>query len=323
MFQTIKKGLVLLLGLLAIAVLTFNSYGIDPTLRLILQRVEARSGTHIEFQSASGNLLTGSLSVNGVHISRKVEGRNAFDLDVAHVTADVALLRIFDPEWQLDRVDLLGVKGDFSVYPRKGGEGSKLQGGNVFQARTVFLSQADLRFVNFRDDPQGVPLVVEVTRAQIDEYRSRWSLYDLLFHTELEGTVDGEPFRFTRMQKDGKQWIQWKLASLPLAKWSSSWGGAAANTVGKVDVQVDSSWPLEDPRTITQDWKLTATEQSWSSADFQGTLERGRFEGAQSLQDAGLWEVVAQGMAQKAVNKAVDKVKSKLDELRGRIFGTR
>lgn len=324
MFASIKKGLVLLFGLLAIGILTFNSYGIDPTLRLVLDRVEKNSGTRVEFKSASGNLLTGSLSVNGVHVTRKVEGRNAFDLDVAHVTADVALLRLFDPEWQLDRLDLMGVKGDFSVFPRQGGEGSRLKGGNVFQTRAVYISQADLRFVNYRDDPEGVPLVVEVEKMEIAEYRSRWSLYDLLFHSSLEGKVDGQPFRFQREVKDGKQRVRWELAGLPLAKWGSAWAGAAAKAmVGDVDVVVDSHWPVEDPRTITMDWQVKARNQSWSSATFQGSMLRGNFEGAQSLEDAGLWEVVKEGMAQKVVGQAVDKAKSALDRFRQKLFGQR
>jgi hypothetical protein len=320
MFQTIKKGLALLLGLIAITVLVFNSYGIEPTLKLILDRLESRSGTQVKFTSASGNLLTGSLSLNGLRITRKVEGRNSFDLEVAHLTADMAWLRLFDPEWQLDHVDLLGVKGDFAVYPRQGGEGSRLAGGNVFQARRVFISQADLRFTNFRDDPQGVPLKVGISRMEIDEYRSRWSLYDLLFHSTLEGKIDGEPFGFTRDVKEGKQEVHWKLAGLPMAKWGSAWaGGAAKAMVGRVDVTVDSAWPVEDPRTIHMSWKVEARDKGWTSSQFQGTMQRGQFEGAQSLADAGLWKVVGEGMA----DKAVSKIQSKLGEFRDRFFGHR
>jgi hypothetical protein len=325
MLDTIKKGLVLALGLLAIGVLGFNSAGIEPTLRFALGRVRARTGTQVEFTSATGNLLTGHLAVTGVSITRQVEGRNGFSLKVAHLDGDLSILRLFDPEWQLDRLQLLGVTGEFSVVPRKeaggttGGGGDALEGGKVFAAREVLIRDANLGFVNYRDDARGVKLTVTIDEMRIDEYRSHWSLYDLLFSSTLSGKIDGEPFSFAREAKDGNQTVRWNLAGLPLSKWAHTFAGATAQAmVGQADVTVDSTWPLADPRTIRMIFRVKGREARWLDAEFPAEMLRGQFEGAQSLEDAGLWKVVRQGMAEKAVGT----VRDRLSDLKKRLLGS-
>lgn len=325
MFDTIKKGLVLLLGLLAIGVLAFNSAGIEPTLRFVLGRIRDRTGTQVAFTSASGNLLTGRLAVNGVHITREVEGRNGFDWKVAHLEADVAILRLFDPEWQLDRLLMLGVEGSFSVMARQQG-GTTVQGGgdaldpsNVFVCREVIIRDAHLDFTNYRDDPGGVKLAVEVDEMRTEEYRSHWSLYDLLFSSTLQGKLDGEPFSFTREVKDGRQVVQWNLAGLPMTKWAHAWAGQAARMmVGQADVRIESSWPVADPRTIQMVFHVQGRDARWLDTEFSGEMLRGQFEGAQSLRDAGLWKVVEKGMA----DKALGGIKDRLSDLKRRLLGS-
>lgn len=317
MFSTIKRGLVLLFGLLAILVLAFNSFGVEPTLRMILGRIQERTGTQVRFASASGNLITGRLSLNAVTLKREVEGRNAFQLDIASLTADLAMLRLADPTWQMDRLDLLGVKGDFQVVERKGGGGG-ISGGRVFEAREVLVSDAELTFVNRKDVPEGVTTTVEIEKLQVDEYRSHWSLYDLLYRSTLTGKVDGQPFTFTRALADGKQSVTWHLTSIPLGKWSRGWaGGGALALAGLAEVHAVHSWPAEEPYTIQQHWRIAAA--SGRTFEFDAQMKRGAFEGAQSLSDTGLGEVLAKGIGDKVVGGLSDR----FQDLKNRILGRR
>lgn len=315
MFATIKRGLVLLFGLLAIFVLAFNSFGVEPTLRMVLGRIQDRTGTQVRFASASGNLITGSLAVNGVTLERKVEGRNAFALEVSHLTADVSVLRLADPAWQLDRLHMLGVKGDFEVVERKEGGGA-IAGGRVFEAREVLVSNAELTFVNRRDVPEGVTTSVEVEKLEVAEYRSDWSLYDLLFRSTLAGKVDGQPFTFTRQQAEGKQLVTWHMQSLQLAKWSRGWATQGAFALaGAAEVTAVHSWPLENPYTIQQHWKIQSAQGK--SFEFDAEMKRGSFEGAQSLRDTGLGEVLAKGIG----NQVVGGLRDRFQDLKSRILG--
>ena len=315
MFSTIKRGLVLLFGLLAIFVLAFNSFGVEPTLRMVLGRIQERTGTQVRFASASGNLLTGSLAVNGVSMKREVEGRNAFSLDVSHLTADVAILRLADPVWQMDRLHLLGVKGDFQVVERKEGGGG-ISGGRVFEAREVLVSNAELTFVNRKDVPEGVTTQVEVEELKVEEYRSDWSLYDLLYRSTLAGKVDGQPFTFTREQADGTQKVTWHMEKLQLGKWSRGWAsGVALAVAGAGEVKAVHSWPIENPYTIQQHWIVT-TERG-RSFEFDAEMKRGAFEGAQSIGDTGLGKVLGEGIGKSVAGG----LRNRFQDMKNRILG--
>lgn len=315
MFSTIQRGLTLFLGLLAILVLGFNSYGVEPTLRHFLARLAARTGTHVEFLSADGNLLTGSCKVNGVQISREVAGRNRFHLDIPHVHADLAMLRLADPQWQFDALHLLGPKGDFEVVDRAAGAGAAVEGGRVFEAREVLIQDADLLFLNSLDDPGGSPKRVEVAEWRVDGYRSDWSLYDLLYRATAAGKIEGEPFTVTRSAADGHRLVTWKLAGLPTDTWAGGWAAGAAAVAGVADVTVVNRWPEGAPREIAQAW--TVAFRGGRELTFAGEMKRGDFEGAQSLDDAGLGEVVRRGLGAGAAGAVRDRVRS----LGRRLFG--
>lgn len=315
MFSTIKRGLVLLFGLLAICVLVFNSFGIEPALRAILGNIQQRTGTQVSFASASGNLLTGRLSVNGVTLKREAEGRNAFQLEVASLTADLAILRLADPVWQLDRLDLLGVKGDFKIVERKEGAGA-IAGGRVYEARRVLVQNAELTFVNYKDVPEGISTQVQIEKLNVDEYRSDWSLYDLLYRSELSGTVDEHPFTFSREVAEGTQKVTWHLTRLDLAKWSRGWALRGALAVaGPAEVLAVHSWPVEQPYEIQQHWKIAST--SGKTFEFDAAMKRGAFEGAQSLSDTGLGEVLAKGIG----SKVVGGLRNRFEDMKARILG--
>jgi hypothetical protein len=253
--------------------------------------------------------------VNGVTLKREVEGRNAFQLEIASLTADLAVLRLADPVWQMDRLDLLGVKGEFQIVERKEGGGA-IAGGRVFETREVLVQNAELAFMNRRDVPEGITTQVEIEKLQVDEYRSDWSLYDLLYRSTLTGKVDGEPFTFTPALADGKQTVTWKLDRIDLSKWSRGWAlrGALA-LAGPAQVTAVHSWPVEQPYTIQQHWKIAA--ESGRTFEFDAEMKRGAFEGAQSLSDTGLGEVLAKGIGKTVAGGLRDRFQG----LKNRILG--
>ncbi len=325
MFSTIGRGLGLLMGLLAIFVLAFNTYGIEPALRQVLSQATQQTGAQVEFATASGNLLTGSVSLNEVQIKKEVEGQTAILLDVGHLTADLSLLRFFDPVWQFDHLHLSGVKGDFRVVSRQK-DRTPPPGKSLFASRKLVLKKGDIRFENVVQDSQGDSTRVEIEELVTTEYESKWSLYDLLFHSQVHGKVDGDDFVISSKTENGTQQVLWDLKSLPVSKWGKGLGAMALNLAGSADVEVYNSWPLQDPRKISQKWKIAV--RGGLTMSFESEMARGDFEGAQSLRDAGIGEVVMKGVRSSALegvgSTALKGVKSGLEDVKsriGKIFG--
>lgn len=317
MFETAKKGLGAFLGLVAIFVLLFNSFAVEPALKMALSRIQSHSGTEVRFQSASGNLLSGWISLSGVQITREVEGRNAFDLTIGNLTADLALLRIFEPQWRFDTLQMTGVHGRFVTVDRAPKEGGELKGGNLFSIGSVSILQADLEHVNLRDG-QEVPTRAEVESLTIQEYRSRWSLYDLLFRSQMKGRLDGRDFELKAWEEEGMHHSHWDLNGLPTPKWGMGWAPPFFTMAGGVvDAKVECTWPLEDPRKIHQAWTMQAKGLHFQETNFEFDLERGGFEGAQSLKDAGFFEALREALIEevgKVVKGAVGEVGRKVLE---------
>lgn len=345
MLQAIKIGLVLFLGLVALAVLGFNSFLVEPCLRFALGRVEARTGTAIGFEKATGNLVTGELAVTGVRLERKAEGRNQFELKVGNLSADVAMLRFFDPEWCFDSVHLTGLKGRFTVVARDKAATPLPEGRKVFNAERITVASAEIEHVNLRDG--GEPITVVLDSGRVDGYRSDWSLYDLLFRSTLEGKIDGQPFRIEGTDEGGKRKTLWDLRGLPVGKWKGAVSGPlGALRSGRIDCQVVSRWPLGDPRTIDQEWRLVVQDGTADPAagggglsavatraavgwllsksrnvplEFPVQLTRDRFDGAESLADAGLLDAVSKAAGQKLVELSAGAGGSLLERARSRL----
>lgn len=352
MFAMIQRGVLGLLGLLALAVLAFNTFGIEPAVRLALSRVQDRTGTRATFGSARGNVLTGSLSIEDLHLVREVEGRNQFDLRSGHVTIDMSVLRAFEPSWRFDELSVVGTRGKFTTVARPPGKAGRLEAGSLFSVGTLRVQGVELEMTNLRDSETPITMEVEVKSLVTKEYRSAWSLYDILFRSTIDGLIDGRTFEVAGEDAEDARVVTWNLEAFPAGKWTPSLTGPLSLArSGRFDGKIVSRWPLHDPRTITQDYTIVFSEvnadpqpganllqntmvpmiMSWfarQSGDnpirFQIELERGRFEGAQSLADAGLYEAISEKGGDVVMEAASSGIRKELgefgDAMRG-LFG--
>lgn len=383
----IRNGVLALAGLLALAVLVVNSFLIGPSLNVALSGIQERSGTEGRFDQADGNVLTGALRVNGLELKREVENRNAFQLRVGHATANLSVLRLNEPEWHLDSLHLAGVTGAFTVVSRPREARPVLAGGNVFLASQVTIDKADLDF-QIQDRHGQRQMKLEVDQLKVTDYRSRWSLFDILFRSRGGGKVEGQGWSLMRLAEgealpgagaaegEGSEGeatdseatdsqaaegapaspdtvrIVWQLDGVPAGLVSPSLQGPLSwITHGAMTATVVSSWPKNDPRTIHQVWDLrydglgarapadvSAAERAANAMmlrflagnardlhlQFECDLPRDRFDGAESLDDAGLWPVVSEAagkaLGEQAMGSATRGLGSLGDRVRS-IFG--
>ncbi len=322
MFQTIHKGLIAFLGLAAVTVLAANSYLLQPLAELAFGRVQKRSGTQIKADAITGNLATGRLALDGMSLARKVEGRNAFELKIGHAVADLSLLRIFEPEWRFDEIHLTGVGGRFEVFEKASAERPPQVGRGIFSVGSAFMRQCTLDIVNHPPSGEARTVRVLVDELRLEEYRSHWSLYDLLFRSKGTGKIQDAPFEVGFEEVEGEHRSTWKVTGLNAESFASRLRGPlGAMRGGKVDLSVVSRWPLGDARKITMTWKLvlqgatpgrddgsggSGVLRTWLAnrgkdlrLEFDCAVPRDRFDGAESLRDADLWGIVSDAAAEK------------------------
>jgi hypothetical protein len=93
-----------------------------------------------------------------------------------------------------------------------------------------------------------VPL--QFTSLEVDDYRSRWALFDVLFRSHTRGTVYGRPFEITSRSAAEANEAVFTVTDLPLSllgrRISAPLGGRVD---GLVDANIQTRWQPSDEST--------------------------------------------------------------------------
>jgi hypothetical protein len=93
-------------------------------------------------------------------------------------------------------------------------------------------------------------LPLEVASLEVDNYRSRWALFDVLFRSQTQGTIYGRPFEITSRADAEAHESVFKVTDLPLSllgqRISAPLGGRVD---GVVDADIRTLWQPQDEST--------------------------------------------------------------------------
>ncbi len=160
----------------------------QPILRYVLETASAKAGTEITFERASGTLLAGDVTLEGIHVLRDGQEGLTFDLKVARATAEVRVSSLLSRVPVIDLALVEGVTGYVSPPQREKDKPKEKKPRKPFRANL-----AQVRDVVLDVRPKGAepyPLMIEA--AQVAPFRSQLALFDLLFRSNMKAEIAGQ-----------------------------------------------------------------------------------------------------------------------------------
>lgn len=345
------------LGAVALAGVTAVSFlFLDPALRWGLARVEARTGYAVTYDMARANLLTGTLALTGLRVTRQGPPGLGMDVGIERVAADVDMPSLLFGTATLEDLDLAGVTGRIVTPPEADPEAHPEAGRPAPTARKprrdFIVERARIARVDLQIDPVDKrPHRIEIITASAEPFRSRTALFDLMFRSNLDARINGIPLLVeTAVISDQGRRTSWAFEAAPVAMLADLTGRAPVRwlTGGTVTARVEDEWDLTET-VIDMDWRIAFDGVTAAAPDGAGRAERlmaatlsralARRDGSAdfgfslSLDRAGLaaagsddlgalWDALRDGLADaiaKAIDASTEDVRDGIEGIRGRL----
>lgn len=262
------------LGGLGLAGIAASFLFFQPILRLVIQSAGEASGIAVSYEGASGNLLFGRVALEGVALTRDSPGDDGlgFDLTVARVEADVDLWTLLGSEPRIELARAEGIAG--SVSPPKPDKDKPKQ---RKERRPFRVDLAQVAAVEIQIEPKDSPAyMLEITRAEVAPFRSQLALFDLLFRSNMQASIAGQPLSVsTREITENGRETYWRFENVDAAQLKLLVPRAPLTWFdgGEISVRVDDRWSLSED-WIEMDWDVSSDDLAVSVPASAGKAEK-------------------------------------------------
>jgi hypothetical protein len=231
-----------------VAIPALNVLLFEHCLRLALRGVEQSHGIVVTYQSAEGNWLKGRAELREARLQRLGHVISEFDLTVDRLYVDADAGKVISGEFAIESVAVINVRGQYTKIGKRNRAQSRLQQHYTIDRLTI--DDAKFEFVDRSRPPRVMSVPMKLTSLEVDNYRSRWALFDVLFRSQTRGTIYGRPFEITsRAAADANESI-FKVADLPLSLVGQRVRVPLGGRVdGLVDANIRTTWHPEDEST--------------------------------------------------------------------------
>lgn len=328
-FAWLKWGAIAVFAVIVTVLTVGNIFFFEPIAQWAVASMETRTGIRTTFASASGNLFTGKIDLRGVTMKRPAGKKSGFDIAARRVAIDLDIPGILASPSMVDSVHISGVEGRVGHRPRARGNRRTGTGRAVekLRARKSFVVR-DLRLDDIRlslDRPSAPATRVVINRLASRPMRSRFALIDVLFSSNATGSVAGRPFTIATRTVDGGRETKWNMDGLPVDVAARFFTAPPIGwlTEGTMDVRVTDRWRLAEAAEIDMDWRFVLrngraaipetvsapiraaarpavnyinSREAPLDINFTLTMREAQFEGAASLDAAGLWRAAVEGV---------------------------
>jgi hypothetical protein len=234
------------LAVTIVAIPAMNLLLFEHCLRLALRGLEQSHGMVVTYESAEGNWLKGRAKLGGARLERHGHVISDFDLTIDRLDVNCDASKIVSGEFAIESVVMNSVRGLFTQT----GKRDPSQPRQHYTIDRLTINDAKLDFVDRSRPPRIMRVPLEVVSLEVDDYRSRWALFDVLFRSHTRGTIYGRPFEITRRTAAEIHESIFKVTDLPLSilgqRISAPLGGRVD---GLVDANIHSRWHPHDEST--------------------------------------------------------------------------
>lgn len=239
-----------------VAVCLVQAFWIDDMVRAAATRACKKSGIAFAAEKVEGNLFTGSFLLEDVRLSRSAHAQSTFDLSIGRVWLDVSVVALLTARVRFSHLHIDSVDGDYVRHQVTTAVPIRKQ----FDIDDLRLRDAAL---SLRDEtPKSTPVAaaVTVTDAVVSPLRSRYALFDILYHSQMSGTIDEGSFAIEQRRAPDETVTSWRMEDVDISKLSPYLGKDLSIVSGKADWSMEQRWhPSNDAVPISVDGLLVLT----------------------------------------------------------------
>lgn len=229
-----------------IAIPAMNYLLFEHCLRLALRGIEQSRGIVVTYQSAEGNWLTGRAELSAARVQRQGHVISDFDLSIGRVNLNWDVRKYLSRQLAFESVAVRSVRGQYT----KTGTRSSSQPRRHYTIDRLTINDAKLDFVDRSRPPRVLNVPLEVASLEVDNYRSHWPLFDVMFRSNTRGTVYGRPFEITSRTAAEANESVFKVTDLPLSLFGQRISAPLGGRVdGLVDADIRTRWLPQDEST--------------------------------------------------------------------------
>lgn len=226
----------------------------QPLLRYVMTTAAEKAGMRVTYDSAEGMLLAGDVTLRGIHLTRPDEMGLGFDLRVAMARADVDVWSLLRDLPVIELAQVEGVTGHVSPpEPDKAGKRPHKER-RPFRVELMRAARVDVEV----RPKTGPAYALVIPEAEVAPFGSRTALFDLLFRSNMQAEVAGQPLRVeTRSITEFGRETFWLFEDIEAAKLQILVPRAPLTWLdsGTVTLQVEDRWSLSDD-WIDMDWQF-------------------------------------------------------------------
>lgn len=229
----------------------------EPAARLMVAMIGARTGTELDFKSASGSLLTGRITFEDVLARRRSEIKSSFDLKAGTLRADLDLTTLVGPQLAFESIAVSSVSGTMRRPERRrtdaDNDDETIRTRRVFHVRELTLEDVGVAL----SKGEAAPVAVSLASVASREFRSNYALFDLLFRSEVKGQLDGHDFTISTRKAATHHESTWRAPDLPAA------------TVARLVSQPPIGWLSDGTIAVDLDARINEGAPSLAKTDMQ------------------------------------------------------
>jgi hypothetical protein len=325
--------------LFATALLLINFVFLEETVRFAANTVEEKTGFEIQYDSVEGNIFTGAFAFVGLDLKQTQADKAQLSVKAQNLAANLSVWDFILGNRIIDSATLSQAEIELQTLPKAEKEeksaiefaiafGKKaLDGVNVSNGSAVLKAPnytiEDLHIndvsIHVDDRSADTPTVydIEIASFQSQPLRSHFATFDLLFRSNLDGTLNGSRLLISNTEANGQRHTKWATQDIPASVLASLIGGPfSLFEEGTVDVEVTDQWEAEQVNNLELDWAIKVSdaqarlpastpellkplaqvwvdninqnEEAWEFA-FQLQLSEDQFKGASSLNAQQIW----------------------------------
>ena len=234
--------------------LVINFFLFETTARIVLDQVKTRTGIEVTFDSAKGNIFTGTVEMTGVKLKREKHQNSLFDLQVEEMSLDMDMTALITFKAVMEELKVTGLKGTF----QRVGKVKRMKPRKSFVIETFIMEDIDVQFSDTTRGEKPITASVKVKKIQSAPFRSQMSIFDLLFNSTCNGTLEEtSSFAVEKRESPEDRESRWTLNDLPLALLGEYVGGPLKLiSEGSIFIEVKNRWHTGEKPGIKMDWHL-------------------------------------------------------------------
>lgn len=246
------------------ALLIVEQFATDPLGRWVLNRLESQSDVRLTYGKVTGGLLSGGVTLHQVHAIQENHPAANFNLRAESVTVQLTAWKLLGPTLDIDQLWIAGVKGTYERLrkPQKGDPQEPGRSGDGISNAGLQIGKLVLidGLIDFTDhavegDPIQCQLAIET--LECPRVRSSSAAYDLLFRSEVVGTINAHPFLIRTTSTDQEVITEWRADQLPI-QFARAYleGPFRWLRTGELDVHVEQHRPSHPKLPVTLESRL-------------------------------------------------------------------